>query len=179
MAYRRLTRRTLVRRGIVGAVAAAASLQAAEGGAAIPGGNVVVGQFERTLDARAGIVSVKNGGSIKVALDDGAFVSQGANGIVDSIAAFIPGEQVVVIGAESIGEIAATDLQSVYSWETGVALEDRGELLLLSPSDRIVVPKEVVERDLPSGMRAGARYGATIWTHPSTRQAIAVDLTPQ
>jgi hypothetical protein len=120
-------------------------------------------------------MTIAGGRSIAVTLDPAAFVMQGTEGVVHSMAAFVPGEEVVVRGETSDGRIRAVELQSLYRRVTGRVADD-GKILVTASGTRVRIPKEVAQREMPSGLRNGSAYSATIWTHPSTGDATAVDL---
>lgn len=178
MKHRRITRLTFVR-GAASAVALGATLGTASktSGATADGGDYIVGKFVSAPSARAGVVSTP-GGEVSVALDPEAFVAHGADGVVDSLRAFIPGEEVVVRGERSELGVAAVEFQSVYYGVTGRLSADGAEYALVEPTgERVHVPQEVVERNLPSGFTTGEPHSATIWTHPQTGEAVALDIS--
>ncbi len=107
-------------------------------------------------------------------------MAHGTDGIVDGLTAFVPGEEVVVRGEASGRGIAAVELQSVYTSVAGTVAADGAAYVLVTPSElRVRVPREVVQRDVPSGVRSGMAYSATIWTNPRTGEATALDLSAE
>ncbi|MDX6518694.1 MAG: hypothetical protein QOF50_1540 [Gaiellaceae bacterium] len=173
MSSTRLTRR----RFIITGAASAAGIGAAGIGldaARAADSSLIVGEFVRADGPRDAVVSTK-GGTVSVTLDSGAFVAHGADGIVDTLAAFVPGEQVVVRGGRANGKVVAVELQSVYSAVSGTYSSDGTGHWLVTASGRVRVPPTVLHRDAPR-IAAGETRRATIWTHPSTHQATAVGL---
>jgi hypothetical protein len=178
MESKRLTRRMFIRRG--GAVASAVAVglvvdsSSAAGG---PDSDLTVGRFVRAQGPRAAVISDLGGNSVPVSLDSAAFVVHGADGVVDTIAAFLPGEEVVVRGARSAAGVAALEFQSVYTAVVGTVSPDRDGGVIATSSGQVRVPPRVVQRHAPSGLRAGEACEATIWTNPETGEATALDLT--
>ena len=164
----RLSRRALVVRGVASAAAVGAAFDVvSDASAGTLDGEFVVGRFVRAQGARTGVVSVAGGPPIPVLLNADAFVSHGADGVVYDLTDFVPGEEVVVRGATSERGIAATEFQSVYTSLSGEAVADGAAYALLTPAGRRVhITRAVAERLDPSGLRLGATYSATIWTHP-------------
>jgi hypothetical protein len=139
--------------------------------------DLLVGRFVRALGSRAGVVSVDGGEVVSVMLDSGAFVAHGADGIVDTLIPFVPGEQVVVRGGMVKDRVAAVEVQSVYSRVSGAYASQGSEhWLLTATGQRIRVPESVLGRDAPFGISRGDARTATIWTHPVTQEATAVDI---
>jgi hypothetical protein len=177
MSSHRLTRR----RFIVAGAASAAGVGAAGAGFAAEtasGDDIVVGRFVRPKGPRAGVVSIERGDTVSVSLDSGAFVAHGADGVVDDLRSFVPGEQVVVRGARAGGAIAAVEFQSVYTSVTGTfASDEAGHWLVTSSGERVHVPENVLQRHAPAGIARGQVHKATIWTDPATGAATAVDVS--
>lgn len=170
----RLTRRRFI---VAGAATAVGAAGAGLHTASAAGSNLVVGRFVRADGPRDGIISLDGGESVSVTLDSGAFVAHGVDGIVDAMTAFVPGEQVVARGDKTRGEIAAIEFQSVYTSVWGTFVTDRaGHWLETSSGQRVRVPEHVLQRDVPRGIARGASSTATIWTHPATGEATAVDV---
>ena len=170
-----LTRRSFVVRSVASAVAVGVGFDAADALASDP--DLVVCRFVEVRGPRSATVTIASGRSIAVTLDPAAFVMQGTAGVVGSMATFVPGEEVVVRGEASDGGIRAVELQSLYTRVTGTVADDGdGKILVTASGTRVRIPKEVVQREMPSGLRNGSAYSATVWTHPSTGDATAVDL---
>lgn len=176
----RLSRRTFVARGVASAMAAGVALEAvSKAGAAGQTDDLIVGRFASAHGARQGVVSIAGGRSVPVMLDSGAFVAHGAEGIVDGLTAFVPGEQVMVRGVTSEWGVTAVELQSVYRRVTGTVTVDGAAYVLATPfGQRVRVPKQVAQLHVPAGVRSGATYSASIWSDPATGEATAVDLSP-
>ncbi len=174
----RVTRRRFVGGAVASTIAAGIALDTGAASGAIGGdGDLVVGRFVGARGPRSGIVSLAGGQNVPVTLDSQAFVAHGADGVVDSLGRFVPGEQVVVRGARTEREIVAVELQSVYTSVTGTITPDGAAYAMRTASGRVRVPRNVVERDVPAGIRGGETVAATIWTHPVTGAATAVDVS--
>jgi hypothetical protein len=130
----------------------------------------------RANGARSGVVSLVDEGPIDVTLDPEAYVVHGADGIVDSLRTFVPGEEVAVRGPRAGGRIVALEFQSVYTAVTGTLEGTRADRSLDTPSGAIRVPAAVARRDVPAETLSGSMWDATIWVHPGTREAVAVGL---
>jgi hypothetical protein len=173
----RLTRRALVRLGIASTIAGGAAALASESASAARRHNdLIVGRFIHAHAPRLGTVSLPDGESVSVALDSRAYVAQGLRGLVDSLVAFVPGEQVAVRGSRSETGIAVDEFQSVYTLVTGTIEADGPGYVLMTSFGRVSVPRDVVRRNAPSGVHSGETYSASIWTHPATGEATALDL---
>jgi hypothetical protein len=175
-----LTRRSFVVGGVASAVVLGVGFEAPSGaGAAKSDLDFVFGRFIDARGERSAVVSV-GGRSIPVTLTPGAFITHGTDGVVDSVAAYVPGENVVVRGTAFERAIVGVELQSVYTSVTGTIVIDGGSQLLFTPSGmQVRVPEAVARRDFPSGLRNGSTYFATIWTDPSTGEVTAVDLSSE
>jgi hypothetical protein len=170
-----LTRRSFVIGSVASAVGVGLDEAGADAFASDP--NLVVGRFVEAGGPRSGTMTIASGRSIAVTLDPAAFVMHGTEGVVHSMATFVPGEEVVVRGEASDGGIRAVELQSLYTRVTGTVADDGdGKILVTRSGTRVRIPKEVAQRKMPSGLRNGSAYSATVWTHPSTGKATAVDL---
>lgn len=179
MESHRHTRRAFVVRGVAATVAAGVALDAvSKAGAAGGERDLVVGHFMSADGRRSALVKVLGGRPVSVTLDPEAFVAHGTDGIVDSLSKFVPGEEVVIRGATSEIGILAVAFQSVYTSVTGTVTADRAAYVLATPSgQRVHVPQKVVQLHAPSGIRQGETCSATIWTHPATGEATALELT--
>jgi hypothetical protein len=140
-------------------------------------GDLIGGRFMRAQGRRAGVVST-GARSIRVRLAPAAFVAHGTEGRVTSLAAFVPGERVLIRGAASQRWFLAFEFQSVYTRETGtVVASDGGEAVLVTSSGlRVRIPEKVAQRYVPSGLERGSTYSASVWTNPSTGESTAVGL---
>ena len=175
MSSKRFTRRRLVKTGIAATVAAGVSLEGARGVAAEPQSDLSVGHFVRNTGPRSGVVKLVRGGVVTVALDRGAFIAHGTDGVVDSLETFVPGEEVAVRGAVVGQDIAATEVQSVYTSVSGTLGEEQAGHVLRTSSGTVHVPDTVLQAAQPPA-GTGSSCRATIWTHPGTGEATAVDL---
>jgi hypothetical protein len=171
----RLTRRRFIVAASVAGVGVAGTgvvdaLSAADSG-------LIVGRFVRARGSRAAVLSIDSGESVSVTLDSGAFVVHGADGIVESLSAFVPGELVAVRGDRTRDEVAAVEFQSVYTEASGVYSSDEAGGWVVTPSgQRVRIPQDVVQRDAPGGIEPGETRASTIWTHPVTAEATAVEI---
>jgi hypothetical protein len=179
MKSHRLTRRSFVVGGVASAAAVAVGFEPAlKTAAATADADLIVGRFGGAHGPRSATVSVAGGRSVPVTLDAAAFVMHGADGVVESVNAFVPDERVVVVGAAAERGFVAAEFQSVYTGVSGtVAVDDGGHVLLAPSGLRVRIPDEVAQRDAPAGLRRGSNYFATIWTDPITGEATAVDLS--
>jgi hypothetical protein len=177
MSTRKLTRKALVRQGAASAVVLAASFNATGANAAAADGSAVAGRFVSARDERSAIVSFDAEGSVLVTLDADAFVTHGFDGVVESLKAFVPGEEVAVRGGRSEAGIAAVEFQSVYTRVTGSIATEGNGWSIDSPTGRVRVPQDVAQRDVPAQVRSGATWSATVWVHPVSGEATAVGLS--
>ncbi len=176
-----VSRRSFVAGGVASAVAVGIGLdRTASARAAAPDDELFVGRFVRPQGRRAALVaSIVDGEVVSITLDSTAFVAHGADGVVDSLTTFVPDEEIVACGPRSQSGIVATDFQSVYTRTTGTIAPDGEDLALVTSSgQRIHVPGAVAQLHVPAGVETGGTYSSTIWTHPRTGQATAVDLEP-
>lgn len=168
----KLTRKRFI---VAGVASAAGAAGAAVGTASAAETDLIIGHFVRAQGARVGIVAIEDGKTVSVHLDSGAFVVHGADEIVDTLTAFLPGEHVVARGEIARGRVAATEFQSVYRSVTGAfATDPSGHWLVTSTGQRVRVPENVLRRDAPRGLRSGESRKATIWIHPTTGEAVVV-----
>lgn len=142
-----------------------------------PDSGNIVGHFLRAQGSRTAVVSIGAGESVSVTLDDRAFVVHGADGIVDSLDVFVPGEQVAVRGERAGNEVAAVEFQSVYTIVSGVYARDGGgHWVIPAIGQRVRIPPSVLQRDAPRGIEPGEALTPTTWTHPTTGEATAVQI---
>jgi hypothetical protein len=179
MEPRRLSRRRFVHLGISAAAAAAVFDRAPTASAAPPSGeHVVAGHFITAEAPHIAVISlVDSPRNMRVTLDTTAFVAHGADGVVDSLDLFVPGEEIVASGDLFADGLLALDFQSIYTATTGIIERNgQGYVLVTASGQHIDVPQRVAHLHVPSGIRIGAAYGATVWTHPKTGEATALEI---
>lgn len=174
------TRRALLGSGVAAAVTLAAG-GSAEGDAA-PMDDVKVGVFVAASGDRSAVVRlVGSDATTVVDLDSTAFLAHGTDGIVASVTAFVPGEEVVFRAVTSRRGVVATEFQSMYHAASGrLSASGSGLVLATDAGDRVEVPKAVADRDgrsrLSGGATVGSMYGATVWTDPRNGKTTALML---
>ncbi len=178
---RKLSRRAFVSGTVASAVAVGTGAASSTADIVPAARDLHVGTFVGSTNPRTAQVRLPGAGAdAEVQLDSGAFVAHGADGVVDGFASFVPGERVVIRGALVGGRIVATDCQSLYEGVEGTLVADGSGYTMQTPmGESVQVPQAVVDRAvgqrIPGGVRPGAAtYGATIWTHPVTGDAVAV-----
>jgi hypothetical protein len=176
MAGTRVSRRGFVKTGVAAAVAGGVALEHGSLQASTSReSDLLVGHFVRAVGAQSGVVRLIEGGEVLVRLDSAAFLAHGAEGVVESVVVFVPGEEVVVRGIVHGGEVAATELQSVYTSATGTLSLGSDGRFLPTAHGRIRISREIFESAHPPA-DVGSECTATIWTNPLTGAATAVDL---
>jgi hypothetical protein len=170
------TRRRFVLAGAASVVGVGVARTAVDAASASESG-FIVGRFLRAEGSRAAVVSTDGGDSVSVTLDSTAFVAHGVDGIVDTLAAFVPGERVAVRGDRTGSDVAAIEFQSVYTTVSGVyARDEAGDWIVTDSGQRVRIPQDVLQRDAPGGIAPGETFKPTIWTDPATGEAIAAEI---
>lgn len=178
----RFTRQTFIFKGAAAATVAAVALDLAPkalatASATVPESGLFAARFGSARGPRDGVVTLLDGSTVPVSLDPEAYVAHGLDGLVDSLATFVPGEEVVVRGILSGGVVAATELQSMYSGIDGIlALDGAGYVLVTASGQRVSVSDDVLRLRLGDTAELGAAYPATVWTDPRTHKAAALEI---
>ena len=178
----KFTRKTFIVRGAAAATVAAVAFDLAPNALATAPptaqkSGLFAARFGKASGPRDGVVTLLDGSTVPVSLDPEAYVAHGLDGLVDSLATFVPGEEVVVRGGLSGGVVTATELQSMYSGIDGtLALDGAGYVLVTASGQRVSVADDVLRLRLGDTAELGTAYPATIWTDPRTNKAAAVEI---
>lgn len=179
----RLTRRSFVQRGVAASIVVAAGINARPAAAASLGAGttadgITTGILERVLDSHTALVSVNGRGMTRVMLAADAYVVHGVDGVVADLSRFIPGERVAIVAPMSSADLNATELQSVYSEDSGVVVVDKNGVRGVETATGLVpIAGDATERPGSSGpVEPGTATSATIWTDPRNGQRTAIML---
>jgi hypothetical protein len=129
---------------------------------------------------RTGLVRIRNNVGITViALDAGGTIHRGHRGAGNSLAALVPGDEIVAVGAWAGGHFAATALLSRYRLAMGRIVRRDGDFLHLADRTVWLRPDTISIGDRGGPGPALARFGAgdeiisDVWHDPVSGDLVA------
>ena len=129
------------------------------------------GRIARVTSPRSATFVAPAGGPTQIVLTGDAKVSRGTSGEVGDLAAFLPGDEIVVIGEEVGSRFVASQVQSLYHGLSGEVVRDSPRSGIVHTSaGPLSFSKKVRARCGIGRLARGDRFTAEVWNDPKRRR---------
>jgi hypothetical protein len=169
-----MTRRHLLAKSATvsfAAVLVGSSVAEGESTSGVDTSGLRAGRIARVTSPWSATFVAPAGGPTQIVLAGDAKVSRGTFGEVGDLAAFVPGDEIVVVGEEVGSRFVASEVQSLYHGVSGEVLRDSPRSGILQTSaGPLYFSKEVRERCGVGRLARGDRFTAEVWKDPKRRR---------